>query len=653
MVAHAPAPGVGASPRPSAPLHQVYIEGRPFKLDAAKSIGKGGEADVFGLDAQRAVKVWKSPEHPDFDGFPEEQRAAEARIELHQRKMREFPTGLPAAVVTPLSLATDRTGARILGYVMPLVAGATSLMSLAEPARRAVTPSDWLLGVFRGLHHTLLGLHARSVVVGDFNDLNVLVTPGGEPRVIDCDSFQFGPYLCPVFTERFVDPLLCDAAASSPKPRRPFDSNADWYAFNVLLFQALLSVGPYGGVHRPKDPTRRVAHGARPLHRVTVFDADVQYPKPARPVAVLPDELLEHFRAVFERDQRGVFPRALLERTTFAACARCGLEHARLLCPSCARPTQLPPLAALAAAGSRASSGVVTATELFKTTGVIVHVALVDGALVVVHHEAGAYRREDGRVVMAGAFDPRLRFRIAGEDTWVARDTELVRLRDGASPQRLSVDATAMGPRFETHGATCVWVDQGRLLSAAPSRFDEAATELIGDVLPNQTQFWLGSTFGAGFYRAGGLCRFFVFDVERKGINDELVVPPLPGELVSASGALSESHAWLFLALKHAGRLRHVCLVYSRRGQLLATAEGEPGDGTFLGSLTGFAAVGGALFAPTDAGIVRLEIEAGAIKKVREFPDTEPYVDAASGLHASRQGIFVASRRTIVRLEMK
>ena len=42
-------------------------------------------------------------------------------------------------------------------------------------------------------------------MVGDFNDLNILVT-GTDAWLIDADSFQFGTYLSPVFTERFLDP---------------------------------------------------------------------------------------------------------------------------------------------------------------------------------------------------------------------------------------------------------------------------------------------------------------------------------------------------------------------------------------------------------------------------------------------------------------
>jgi hypothetical protein len=44
------------------------------------------------------------------------------------------------------------------------------------------------------------------------------------------------------------------------------------------------------------------------------------------------------FRAIFERDERGVFPRPVLERLRLRRCSACGLEHARVRCPACAIP---------------------------------------------------------------------------------------------------------------------------------------------------------------------------------------------------------------------------------------------------------------------------------------------------------------------------
>jgi hypothetical protein len=140
-----------------------------------------------------------------------------------------------------------------------------------------------------------------------------------------------------MFSERFVDPRLCDASVTPIRPVRPHDAASDWFAFAVMAFRSIFGVSPWGGV------TRRCSGAARALARITVYAGDVIYPRAARPLAIVPDELTCVFRAIFERDQRGRFPRDLLERLRLRRCATCGDEHARLRCPACQTAARLPP----------------------------------------------------------------------------------------------------------------------------------------------------------------------------------------------------------------------------------------------------------------------------------------------------------------------
>src|SRR4029079_9301897 len=98
------------------------------KLTRTRSLGKGGEAYVFDLGGGRALKLFKSPDHPDYQGLPVEQKAAEQRIALHQKKLRAFPAGLPRQVTAPAELATDRSGRAVVGYAMEAVAPAEPLV---------------------------------------------------------------------------------------------------------------------------------------------------------------------------------------------------------------------------------------------------------------------------------------------------------------------------------------------------------------------------------------------------------------------------------------------------------------------------------------------------------------------------------------------
>lgn len=618
----------------------VYLNGQRLQLDPKTSIGKGGEADVFDLGTGRALKVFKPPDHPDYHGLPAEQAAAKERLELHQDKLRVFPKTLPPRVVAPEELATDRSGKRIVGYSMPLVHGAEVLLRYGEPSFRAAgVPAAQVVASLCDLHQTVEGLHRENVVIGDFNDLNVLVK-GSEAHLIDADSFQFGGFLCKVFTERFVDPLLCDPSLSRLLLARPFAEGSDWYAFAVMVMQSLLFVGPYGGVYKPEDKSRRVAHGARPLERLTVFHPEVQYPKPALPFGRLPDDLLQHFHRVFEKDERGVFPRRLLEDLRWTTCAACGKPHARAVCPSCA-------IAPAALKETTTVRGEVRAMRIFHTRGTILYAALSGKDLVLVFHEDGELRREDGRVLLRGDPDPLMRFRIQGDATLIGRGSQVAVFAGSAAPERLSVDRFGAQPVFDCNARSRFWVTSGRLV-----RDGRHGPEHVGEVLSDQTQIWVGPTFGFGFYRAGSVSVAFVFRTDRTGLNDSVKLPPLPGTLVATSCVLDDGRAWVFFSTEQGGRMVNRCAVVGALGVLEGVAEAERGDGTWLGSLRGKCAAGGFLLAATDAGLVRVEVRQGSLVQTRHFPDTEPFVDSECQLLAGPQGVYVVGEKEIVLLRM-
>ncbi|MEK7090376.1 MAG: hypothetical protein AAB930_02195, partial [Patescibacteria group bacterium] len=314
----------------------VYLAGKKIALDPKKSIGKGGEADIYDIAGGKALKVFKPPDHPDFANSPQEQQAARARLLEHNDKLRMFPRNLPPKIVRPEELATDRSGKQVVGYSMRLIQNAEVLMRYTDRGfRQGRITNEKMIKIFLGLHPTVAKTHEARAIIGDFNDLNILVL-GEEAYIIDADSFQFDKFTAKMFTAKFVDPLLCEADTAGLTLARPHNYNSDWYAYTVMLVESLLFVHPYGGIYRPEDHLRRVAHELRPLHRITIFNPEVRYPKPATPYMVLPDDLLHHFHKVFEKDLRGEFPLRLIETIRWTKCATCGIEHARTYCPNCA-----------------------------------------------------------------------------------------------------------------------------------------------------------------------------------------------------------------------------------------------------------------------------------------------------------------------------
>jgi hypothetical protein len=565
----------------------VWVDGARVQLAPQALLGQGGEAEVYDLGDGRVVKWWKPADHPDFAGSPEAQAAATHRLAERPAKLRALPGNLPPEVVAPCGFAlAGRRSSEIVGCLLPKVIG-EPLHSYGEPRWRRDHPTDGadLVAALLALHGAIEQVHRAGVVIGDCNDLNVLVD-GRRVHLIDVDSYQFGGHACPMFSERFVDPRLCDQALV---PVRPHDAESDWFAFAVMVFRSLFGVSPWGGV------TRRCSGAARVLQRISVYASDVIYPRAARPLAIVPDELGEAFRAIFERDHRGKFPRGLLERLRLRRCGACGDEHGRLRCPACQTAAMLPPA--------------------------------------VVHGRLRWHAIAPGDVALASYEVTRLGFPPPTEFSILV-------------PR---VPRGLRGPKIDqwssVTGTTPVWLD-----GAALYRATRLGPERIGGVLAGLTRAWAGNRFGVGFYRAGGYAVGFVFRPERGVLDDRVALPPIRGQLVAAHATIGDHRAWLWLTSVAAGRLTTTCVVIGADASVLAAE--ALADAPWLAGITGACAAGPHLFVPTDDGVARIEIVQGVIAQTRTFAETAPLVAAGDRLALHPTGLDAIRRTDAIRMHL-
>lgn len=618
---------------------EAFLNGRRISLNPSNLLGVGGEAEVYKVGNQ-AIKIFKPPTHPHFDGLANEQEAARLRILEQRSKLPAFPKGLPSRVIVPEALVTDKNGT-LIGYAMKIVAPTEAFRRFSERNfRDKGIDQETVRKILLDMRESVKGIHAEGVVIGDFNDLNVLVQ-GVDAYFIDADSFQFGPYLCKVFTTRFVDPLLCDPQESSPVLNRPYGVGSDWYAFDVMAFQSFLLVDPYGGVYLPKDKKKKVPHDERPLKRITVFHPDVRYPKPAVPYGVLPDELLEYFHRVFEKDERGEFPAELLREMRWTKCGICGTEHSRAICPNCGKLNALPVREKIVIKGK------VTCSTVFKTAGVILNAAWQDKRLLFVYTENGEFKREDKTVLFGGNPDPRLRFRLQPRATIVGRDSQMVTLHLGQAPEKIAVEEYRGRPNFDANTQSRYWTHNGQLW-----RDGSLGPEYIGDTLLENTALWVGEHFGLGLYQAGSFTTAFVFDAFGRGLNDKVPIAPIKGKLLGAKAYFSRHKAWLLTSVEEKGKTINRCEVINDKGVVDGVAEGKAGDGSWLATLRGKCAVGDFLLSASDDGIVRVENMNGTLAVAKEFPDTEPFVSAESELFATDEGLYVVDLQEIKLLKI-
>ncbi len=621
-------------------MTEVTLGGKRLRLDPRAIIGSGGEADIYDIGGDRVLKLYKLASDPAYAADHLAQIGATHRISEHQTKLPAFPSGLPPQVVVPGQLARSGSGRRIVGYAMPLLIGTQPLLRFGDRHFResGAIDGNQALQVFVRLHGVVAALHRLGIVIADFNDLNVLVETDGQLHLVDADSLQFGRFLCHAYTARFVDPLIC--GSGSLTPLRPHNSASDWYAFAVMLHQTLLYAGPYGGVHRPATGPR-LQHDARVLKRLGIGSPEVIYPKPALPLGVLPDELAERFAAVFNRDRREEFPLALLQAARWTVCNQCGLSHARDSCPGCARPGVVRQTVVI--------RGTVTATQVFKTTGRILKVTTTGDKLRYLYHEGNSFRRENDREVLAGVLEPGVRYGIAEDATLIGRGNRLIVLSPDQAPQRLAVDTAGSTPVFDTAGTRWFWLQNGQL-----RRSTRLGSDYVGDVLTGRTLFWAGPSFGLGFYQAGSLMRAFVFATGGQAVNDRVDIPAFTGQLIDATCAISDHYAWLLATVQRSGRLVNHCYVIDGSGTVIAHAEANQDEDSWLAAgIHGRFAGGTSLFAATDDGILRIVADNGAISVTQTFPDTASFVDRTTRLHPGPGGIYAVSARVISLLTIK
>ena len=615
----------------------IYLNQKRIKLNPKNAIGKGGEADIYDLKNGKVLKLFKTADHPDYQLSPQEQLAAQARLSIHQQKLPAFPQNLPARVIKPEALATDRQG-MILGYAMPFLQNTVPLLKYSDRTYRNTNgiSQQFVSSLFRDLHETVLKIHEVNVTIGDFNDLNLLVSQN-QVNLIDADSFQFGQFPCQVFTARFVDPILCDRNANQPILTSPHNPDSDWYAFTVMLMQSLLYVDPYGGVYKPKSQASQIPHSARPLQRITIFHPDVHYPKPAIPYKVLSDDLLHHFHNCFEKDWRGIFPQSLLTSMKWKKCQQCGIEHLRNTCPICT-----PLIAVISPTSGRGAEGdgKCKVIHIFQTEGVILQVALQNNSLNYLYHDRHEFKREDNTVLLSGELDANIQFTIFGKSTIVTKQGKAITIAQGQT-QAIAADL------IRANSFSRYWIDRGQLL-----RDGKLGNEYIGDILEGQTQFWIGENFGFGFYRAGSLSVAFTFDAKRSRICDRVQIPPIQGELINANCVFSNDICWFFTATQEQGKIIHRVSVLRESGELISTLAGQKGDIAWLTNLHGGSAIANWLFVPTDEGIARVEALNGQIMVTKTFPETEPYVDSGCSLIVGSQGIYVIHAQKILQLQL-
>jgi len=534
-------------------------------------LGSGGESKaVYKTATNTAWKVFRTPDDPWFQGNTPDMAAARAavskRLNDYPSKLPQFPTWIGSRVIAPQAyLKVSGEPFAIGGYEMRMVDKSVKLSNFLDrdwKAKHGI--STRRIGkIFLDLYDTICELHSCGVVIGDFKPDNVLVSlKKNAAYVIDAESMTFGSFPCAGFTEGYVDPRLCDRNADVQILRHQHDRDSDWYAFMVMLFEALTNVHPYQGVHTPRKGEAFVPPVVRPLKGISVFNPRVKVPTFVADIStVAPRGLEQLFFEFFEQGVRGRPDRGLLQKLAG------GLAMFRRFKPlkqTCWSNFRIP-------RSWGKSMGKAALQHLYQGSGEVLSAKMVDSAPKLMARE-GSVIVDQGRHAFFQDDRHECDHFEWGRDAFVFRrrvsatnpqDPEKFYLvGSGQSPRAIeNVSWSSQGdPNIAMQGNCTWWVDtSGKLRSSSAS---QSLARIPGNI-----SLFSGEAFGVVCsVEDGELSEILLFGRDVKRLAS---LPPIMGEITNIECSFSERAVWVFLSASWSSEtVRHV-LVLSAQGQLL------------------------------------------------------------------------------------
>jgi len=194
-------------------------------VQLGKEIAAGGEGRVFDIAGRQEVcKVY----HRDKLTV-----GLERKLTLMTGRQLHDPR-----VCWPLDVVRDADGV-FRGFVMPRARGRSLRETLFVPRLWLKENPNWTrrqsVELAVNLLESIERLHQLNVVLGDINELNILLVDEKEVYFVDCDSCQVEGYPCPVGTVNFTAPEI------QGRDFRTFlrTKDHDLYAVATLLFMIL------------------------------------------------------------------------------------------------------------------------------------------------------------------------------------------------------------------------------------------------------------------------------------------------------------------------------------------------------------------------------------------------------------------------------
>lgn len=169
------------------------------KISILSEISAGGEGIIYSTNTEYVAKIYKK-EHNTQHKF--------------QKLKLMLGTSFDCTgVCYPTSLIYNTNSkSEFVGYLMPKASGEELQKSVFIKPLFEIKYKSWnridLVELLVNILHKIVYLHSKNIIIGDINPANILFVSPREIYFVDTDSYQVGPFPCPVGTVNFTAPEI-------------------------------------------------------------------------------------------------------------------------------------------------------------------------------------------------------------------------------------------------------------------------------------------------------------------------------------------------------------------------------------------------------------------------------------------------------------
>ncbi|HEY8460132.1 MAG TPA: hypothetical protein VIM99_07110 [Blastocatellia bacterium] len=282
------------------PIHKIFYASRSDRIRLGRRIGTGAEGEVYEIQnrSDLVAKVYHEPPPPE--------KAEKLVVLASLGNERLFNLS-----AWPVSTLHDAPEGEIVGFVMKKISEAEEVHALHSPKSRLqkFPEASWafLIYVAANIARAVTAIHEHSLVIGDVNPKNILVTRKATVYLLDVDSFQVSvdgkTYRCEGGFPEYTPPELQGVAFRKIDRRQEHDR----FGLAVVIFQLLfLGRHPYSGMYlgAGEMPLERAIRESRFAYGVDAEARKMRQPPGALALDSLPPAMVDLFRRAFLSEDR-------------------------------------------------------------------------------------------------------------------------------------------------------------------------------------------------------------------------------------------------------------------------------------------------------------------------------------------------------------